>query len=1217
MATGEEIPAWPTPDNATGGTLPFSGNIQGGGFIPVPKEIIGRNTADPIQTVEFTLINFPRFYGSHGDRLWTHKHGKPVVVPNLMSVDLNAGSWEVHIVEKPNRNDVFKKLVQEGGYGPTHHGWITRSDDKTFAAKEVQVLVDALALFLSFARGLYCGIAQLLGTDQNDEPVWEQWSISNVEPWRGTRSWFDNQDAQALEVLFPSFWDSFLSWGNDERSRIALEWYLASNEQKADYFNDEIEPETILELIRLYFAPTPTTTPSVALVIDSEVTVTGYWSDGSANVEVTVSLRNEGNLQLSSPVQVAVRCSQDGETVDDCGGVMRVTLSDGFSPASGALTLRVPPSDLSLTFTYGEDGSTVVNIDSIDVPERIVGVDRDVWACFSDKSNLGTSFFYAGEGIGCAAWPSETIEKWDQTSPVKVWTYGRDSFIEVLKNSLDKLKHVLGLDFEYVSTKDEAALVAYIGYTDAEAESPDVEGCLYAHYAGCASRSANELGMIERGRISVRNPRETEFHELADTSQVAVQSTILHEAIHALASMEHRAEPDSIMNNGPLRRPELSPMDRELLKLHASPLVKPGMAMAEIESLIVFNDELIDPHVDANLTKWKLASNAYRVLRQAESATFKVRSSLPDCNEEFGQADYAVFNLDKRGWHHSFRWVMIDYGLDHFYTFDETWGQEYWHRSSEGWLQVTSRQYADATPGWRRELTDPHYMIENVLRHADWTDATIVVGQDGLATLEFELDTLNDGRLDVLIVLDPETGVISEYSMDWERGDDACGRYRAEAEDGEYHSTFEFPDAVREGSGALGDCDIEQLGPISGVVSLSETFRRHCGSGTDGYLRSYGFSVADWSYVRVEASSANSIALQLLEGSGSGELSVDQHVHIAFSTDHEFIWDHWAQAIVPPGQYIVEIVSHNRVLDEFGLALHTSETHPPPHSFESISSGHDHACALASDGLAFCWGGNGELYAWPPNGEVSMLAPPGEEFIAVSSATFYSCGLKADGTPVCWGRAYSGQTMPPAGEKFVSISSGQISTCALRHDGTAACWGWDIEGQASPPMKERFASISSGERFTCALRMDGTVYCWGGGFVALDPEFAASDPGLAAPPPEDERFSSISSGGLHICALRPNGTAVCWGEDNRGQASPPDDERFTTISSGFRHTCALRMDGSAVCWGRDSEGQTSPPADEKFVSISSGGHHTCALRQDGTVACWGSNHNGEPSSPFP
>ena len=44
-------------------------------------------------------------------------------------------------------------------------------------------------------------------------------------------------------------------------------------------------------------------------------------------------------------------------------------------------------------------------------------------------------------------------------------------------------------------------------------------------------------------------------------------------------------------------------MDEALLRLHSHPLVKPGMSMEEIERLIVFGDELIDPHEDVDLTK--------------------------------------------------------------------------------------------------------------------------------------------------------------------------------------------------------------------------------------------------------------------------------------------------------------------------------------------------------------------------------------------------------------------------------------------------------------------------------------------------------------------------------------------------------------------------------------------------------------------------------------
>ena len=715
---------------------------------------------------------------------------------------------------------------------------------------------------------------------------------------------------------------------------------------------------------------------------------------------------------------------------------------------------------------------------------------------------------------------------------------------------------------------------------------------------------ANELGELERSRINIKDTWEgVAFHELPEPTQNFLVHVITHESIHTLSSMGHRTEPDSIMNINSFQRLVLSPMDERLLRLHGHPLVKPGMAMPEIEALIVFNDELIDPQFDADLTKWKLVSKAYRVLRQAESATFKVRSSLPDSNEVFGWADYTVFDLES----HSFAWLGIDDGSDSFYG--RRSADEYWHRARGGWSQVTSGRYADATPGWRSELTDPYTMIEDVLRYAYWADAGLVTGPDGLATLEFDLGTVRGGRLEVVIVLDPETGVISQYSMDWERGVDAWGRYSVEAKDGQYYGAFEFPDAVREGSESLGDCGIEQLGPISGALSLSGTWRRHCGGGTDGYSRSYRFSVDDWSYVRAEFTSANSASLYLSPGKGSDELTVDQIVEFTLSDHQEWIWDHRVQAIVPPGQYIVEVVTHDRVLDEFGLAIHTSETHQPPHSFESISSGHEHVCALDSDGIAVCWGSNGELFAGPPHGEVSILAPSGERFIAVSSGAFYSCGLKPDGTPVCWGRDSDGRTTPPAGEKFVSVSSGGQHTCALRQDGTAACWGWNSEGQASPPLNERFSSISSGGLHTCALRS-------GRDSGLLGPQSIAKVE--SSPPTGDERFASISSGGQHTLAPSARTAAPSAGvrtPTGKCRRRGPSDLSPSAAEGGTPAASAQK--GSPVCWGDYRNGQTSPPEAETFTSISSGGSHTCALRQDGAPVCWGSSHMGEPSSPFP
>ncbi|MCY4108629.1 MAG: hypothetical protein OXG11_06340, partial [Chloroflexi bacterium] len=725
---------------------------------------------------------------------------------------------------------------------------------------------------------------------------------------------------------------------------------------------------------------------------------------------------------------------------------------------------------------------------------------------------------------------------------------------------------------------------------------------------GCASPNANEMGEIEGGLVRVHNVWDMgpEYSDLSQSAQQTVVYVMNHEVIHVYGGMFHRSEPDSIMSYSPLRRWELNPMDEALLRLLAHPLVKPGMDAQEIERMIVFSDELMDRPEDIDLTKWKLTTNAFKALRDSTSARFRVRTSLPDCNRNFGWADYGISNIgrDIRSSHTG--WVTLNDGANHLlYTFDPVRGvTEYWRRSPEGWSQASSGQYAEATSGWRGDLTDPHSMIEDILDYANWKDASLVVDPNGVATLGFQLDIPERGHLHIGLSLDRETYVISRYGMVWESVDDACGEYRVQAENGQYDSGFELPDEVRQSSGAIGNCDASPLGTISGTVALLGMWSRQCRQEgpTEGYRQSYSFLVSDWSNVRIELSSDDLTSLHLSGEEASADLTVDQGVQTYYSTDYDFISAHWAQAVLPSGQYTVEVVTQDLELPgTFGLSISTSATRAPPYSFQSISSGFTHACALDSDGAVTCWGGNGELHAWPPQGEVSILGPSSERFTQVSSGAFFSCGLKPDGVPVCWGRHGDNQTSPPPGETFASISSGPTHVCALRHDGTPVCWGSDYYGKASPPPGETFVSISSGNLHTCALRGDGTPVCWGDSYVS---------------PPAGETFVSISSGHQHACALRGDGTPVCWGNNTTGQASPPPGERFTSVNSGHWHTCALRSDGTPACWGAHRDGETSPPSGEKFSHISSGANYTCALRLDGSPVCWGRNYDGQASTSF-
>ena len=97
----------------------------------------------------------------------------------------------------------------------------------------MQSMIGALTLFCSFARGVYCGLTLLTGTNQSGEPAWERWGVTNVEPWKGYRSWFDIRKGRILEDAFPGFWAQYQGPQRNDRTRVALEWYLESNAQKA------------------------------------------------------------------------------------------------------------------------------------------------------------------------------------------------------------------------------------------------------------------------------------------------------------------------------------------------------------------------------------------------------------------------------------------------------------------------------------------------------------------------------------------------------------------------------------------------------------------------------------------------------------------------------------------------------------------------------------------------------------------------------------------------------------------------------------------------------------------------------------------------------------------------------------------------------------------------------------------------------------------------
>ncbi|MEZ4596113.1 MAG: putative Ig domain-containing protein [Chloroflexota bacterium] len=270
------------------------------------------------------------------------------------------------------------------------------------------------------------------------------------------------------------------------------------------------------------------------------------------------------------------------------------------------------------------------------------------------------------------------------------------------------------------------------------------------------------------------------------------------------------------------------------------------------------------------------------------------------------------------------------------------------------------------------------------------------------------------------------------------------------------------------------------------------------------------------------------------------------------------------------------------MLVAFGLGAATPAAAATPdagtEALPTLSLGQSHACALRSNGAAWCWGSSGD-----------ESIPPQATFRVVSaSGNLHSCGVITDGTVRCWGDDSDDQSSPPT-DRFRDVSAGSRHTCGVRTDGTLACWGDDDDGQSTPPAGQ-FRLVSAGDAHTCALAVDGSIACWG----------SDRNDQTEVPPGQ---YIALSAGFAHTCAIRVDGTAACWGANDSDQIEAPSDQ-LVSVSAGYNHSCGLTPDGRAVCWGHDAYGESTVPQ-ATFLSLAAGYLSTCGLQPDSSITCWG------------
>ncbi|MCB9761155.1 MAG: hypothetical protein H6739_15045 [Alphaproteobacteria bacterium] len=190
------------------------------------------------------------------------------------------------------------------------------------------------------------------------------------------------------------------------------------------------------------------------------------------------------------------------------------------------------------------------------------------------------------------------------------------------------------------------------------------------------------------------------------------------------------------------------------------------------------------------------------------------------------------------------------------------------------------------------------------------------------------------------------------------------------------------------------------------------------------------------------------------------------------------------------GFFACGLLSASQTVSCWGYSSEGSGWLPAPEGlFDQITCGNDHACALDSDGQAWCWD--------PTNG---MGDPP-----------------------------YQGQLEVPE-VSFETIDAGSYHTCGIRLDGLVQCWG-DSAGADAPGFK--FKVVRAGLNDTCGLRTRDRIACWGAG----DGSGSSADYGQAQPP--DEKLVEVAVGRAHACGLTKHDELICWGDNTYGQLDIP------------------------------------------------------------------------------
>ena len=561
--------------------------------------------------------------------------------------------------------------------------------------------------------------------------------------------------------------------------------------------------------------PTPTNTPVpvVRLALDAESRVVGYWSDGTADVEVTATLRNEGTLRLDRAQDITANCIAEDDERRSCREEFSLSLPDGFAPASESFTLRLP---MGITTLELRDDSELLKAIDIVVPERILGVEREVWEYYSDREER------AGEGrygvFGRGDWYSNRVEKWRNDVPVKVWATGDDTHIIALERVLSSLEPILNLDFEWVELEQDSDLKVYTGIDRSDWYEYGIQSVEddIIHVWGFANATRRN-GEAVAGRVVIW---DIGLEEDSPTYVSNLEGVTLHELLHALVPIGH---PDLPWGMGGISGTKsLSPMGEAIYALNSNDLIRIGMTMDEVREVVVLQDELLDyqEQVESiepldllwsslialhdNAVSFQLSGGWSGERRQCLGSTFGTRRGPINVMFE-GVGSWEEPKI-----------IYLDFHTDRFYMIHpDLTGTEWthWKLDRETWQMTPSESRYDDDYWWsywlyNGKLQGAIYSAIVDSSPEDFSVETI----DGNTHLRVGLDDSNvnfrswsedtwDKSVNLTLVIDSSqtlVGYTFELDRDTDEYEGGCIKYKEVATDMVFLDQMNLPESIRE-----------------------------------------------------------------------------------------------------------------------------------------------------------------------------------------------------------------------------------------------------------------------------------------------------------------------------------------------------------------------------------------------------------------------------------